>query len=213
MASWKLPLIVAALTVPIVAAFRFGGAAAGVAIGAVAVLALLVIAAQLKPEDPIVSAPANDDRQHLLVVVTRPVEDPVAIGEIARAAGVGSEAGGGGEGGLGTEGEGESETEVLVLAPAKIGFLDRWTSDVEGARHAAQQSLVVTVAALAKAGIAAEARVGDESVLQAVEDQLHSYPATKVVVVSGDGEEDANRALAALEARLQAELTHIVANA
>jgi hypothetical protein len=32
-------------------------------------------------------------------------------------------------------------------------------------------------------------------------------------VVSGDGEEDANRALAALEARLQAELTHIVANA
>lgn len=207
MASWKLPLIVAALTVPIVAAFRFGGAAAGVAIGAVAVLALLVIAAQLKPEDPIVSAAANDDRQHLLVVVTRPVEDPATIGEIARAAGVGS------EGGIGTEGEGESETEVLVLAPAKIGFLDRWTSDVEGARHAAQQSLVVTVAALAKAGIAAEARVGDESVLQAVEDQLHSYPATKVVVVSGDGEEDANRALAALETRLQAELTHIVASA
>jgi len=192
MASWKLPLIVAALTVPIVAAFRIGGAAAGVAIGAVAVLALLVVAAQLKPEDPIVSAPAHDDRQHLLVVVTRPVEDPATIDEIAREAG-------------------DSEAEVLVLAPAKIGFLDRWTSDVEGARHAAQQSLVVTVAALAKAGGAAEARVGDESVLQAVEDQLHSYPATKVVVVSGDGEEDADRALLALRARLQAELTHIVA--
>jgi hypothetical protein len=201
MASWKLPLIVAALTVPIVAAFRFGGAAAGVAIGAVAVLALLVIAAQLKPEEPIVSAPAHDDRQHLLVVVTRPVEDPATIGEIAREAGIGS-----------TEGYGDSEAEVLVLAPAKIGFLDRWTSDVEGARHAAQENLVVTVAALAKAGVAAEARVGDESVLQAVEDQLHSYPATKVVVVSGDGEEDADRALTALEARLQAELTHIVAS-
>ena len=206
MASWKLPLIVAALTVPIVAAFRLGGAAAGVAIGAVAVLALLVIAAQLKPEDPIVSAPAHDDRQHLLVVVTRPVEDPATIGEIAREAGIGSEAGI-----RNTEVNGDSEAEVLVLAPAKIGFLDRWTSDVEGARHSAQQSLVVTVAALAKAGVAAEARVGDESVLQAVEDQLHSYPATKVVVVSGDGEEDADRALVALEARLQAELTHIVA--
>lgn len=192
MASWKLPLIVAALTVPIVAAFRIGGAAAGVAIGAVAVLALLVVAAQLKPEEPIVSAPAHDDRPHLLVVVTHPVEDPDTIGEIAREAG-------------------DSEAEVLVLAPAKIGFLDRWTSDVEGARHAAQQSLVVTVAALAKAGIAAEARVGDESVLQAVEDQLHSYPATKVVVVSGDGEGDADRALTVLESRLQAELTHIVA--
>jgi peptide subunit release factor 1 (eRF1) len=192
MASWKLPLIVAALTVPIVAAFRLGGAAAGVAIGALAVLALLVVAAQLKPEEAIVSAPAHDDRPHLLVVVTRPVEDPATIGAIARETG-------------------DSQAEVLVLAPAKIGFLDRWTSDVEGARHAAQQSLVVTVAALAKAGVAAEARVGDENVLQAVEDQLHSYPATKVVVVSGDGEGDAERALTALEARLQAELTHIVA--
>jgi peptide subunit release factor 1 (eRF1) len=192
MASWKLPLIVAALTVPIVAAFRIGGAAAGVAIGALAVLVLLVVAAQLKPEDPIVSAPAHDDRPHLLVVVTRPVEDPATIGAIARETG-------------------DSQAEVLVLAPAKIGFLDRWTSDVEGARHAAQQSLVVTVAALAKAGVAAEARVGDENVLQAVEDQLHSYPATKVVVVSGDGEGDADRALTALEARLEADLTHIVA--
>jgi hypothetical protein len=196
MASWKLPLIVAALTAPLVAAFRIGGAAAGVAIGAVAVLALLVVAAHMKPEEAIVSAPAHDDRPHLLVVVTRPVEDPATIAEIAREA-VGP--------------SGDLEAEVLVLAPAKIRFLDRWTSDVEGARHAAQQSLVVTVAALAKAGIAAEARVGDESVLQAVEDQLHSYPATKVVVVSGDGEGDADRALTALESRLQAELTHIVA--
>jgi hypothetical protein len=209
MASWKLPLIVAALTVPIVAAFRFGGAAAGVAIGAVAVLALLVIAAQLKPEDPIVSAPANDDRQHLLVVVTRPVEDPVAIGEIARAAGVGSEAGVGGEGGLGTEGEGESETEVLVLAPAKIGFLDRWTSDVEGARHAAQQSLVVTVAALAKAGIAAEARVGDEDVVQAVEDQLQSFAASEVVLVGERGDAGQAAAAAELRARLRAEFHQV----
>ena len=42
----------------------------------------------------------------------------------------------------------------------------------------------MTVAALAKAGIVAEARVGDEDVVQAVEDQLQSYPATEVVLVS-----------------------------
>lgn len=202
MASWKLPLIVAALTVPIVAAFRVGGPAAGVALGAAAVLALLVIAAQQRPEGPIVSAPSHDDRSHLLVVVTCPVEDPATIGEIAREAGAG-----------GTAENGDSEADVLVLAPARIGFLDRWTSDVEEARHAAQQNLVVTVAALAKAGVAAEARVGDESVLQAVEDQLRSYPATKVVVISGrDEEEEGDRPLAALEARLQAEFTHIVAS-
>ncbi len=71
---------------------------------------------------------------------------------------------------------GEEDADVLVLAPARIGFLDRWASDVEGARRGAQQTLVATVAALAKAGIAAEARVGDEDVLQAIEDQLQTPP-------------------------------------
>ena len=85
--------------------------------------------------------------------------------------------------------------EVRVLVPARIGFLDRWASDVEGARHRAQQRLVVTVAALAKAGVAAEARVGDEDIVQAVEDQLQSYPATEVVLVSGEAE-DAGEAAA-----------------
>ena len=74
---------------------------------------------------------------------------------------------------------------MLVLVPARIGFLDRWASDVEAARHRPSSNLVATVAALAKAGIAAEARVGDEDVVQAIEDQLQSYPATEVVLVSG----------------------------
>ena len=74
-----------------------------------------------------------------------------------------------------------------VLVPARIGFLDRWASDVESARHQAQERLVATVAALAKAGIAAEARVGDEDIVQAIEDQLQSFPATEVVLVSGAG--------------------------
>ena len=68
------------------------------------------------------------------------------------------------------------EDEVRVLVPARIGFLDRWASDVEPAREAAQRSLVATVAALAKAGVKAEARVGDEDVVQAVEDQLQTLP-------------------------------------
>ncbi|HEU4737362.1 MAG TPA: hypothetical protein VFS48_10105, partial [Solirubrobacterales bacterium] len=95
-----------------------------------------------------------------------------------------------------------------VLVPARIGFLDRWTSDVEGARHGAQQRLVMTVAALAKAGVAAEARVGDEDIVQAVEDQLQSYPATEVVLVSGAGE-DAGAAAEELRSRLRAEFHHV----
>ena len=98
----------------------------------------------------------------------------------------------------------------MVLSPARIGFLDRWMSDVEPARQEAQRNLVATVAALAKAGIAAEARVGDEDVVQAVEDQLQSFPATEVVLV-GEGEaSDADEAAAVeLESRLRAEFRRV----
>lgn len=103
---------------------------------------------------------------------------------------------------VGIESQAE-KADVRVLVPARIGFLDRWASDVEGARHRAQQRLVVTVAALAKAGIAAEARVGDEDIVQAVEDQLQSYPATDVVLVSG-GEDGEDEAAETLRSRLRA---------
>jgi len=196
MAAWKLPLIVSALALPIVAGFFVGGAGVGVAVGALAVLTILVVAARQRPEGPIVPPPADDDRSHLLLVVTCPLEDPDAVAEVARE--VESDRSGG-------------EADVLVLAPARIGFLDRWASDVEAARHAAQQNLVVTVAALAKTGIAAEARVGDEDLLQAIEDQLQSFPATKVVVVSARRDELATdgAAMAALKSRLQVEFRHL----
>jgi hypothetical protein len=196
MAPWKLPLIVAAIAVPVAVAFAVGGPGVGVAMGALAGVALLVVAARQRPRGPIVAAEAEDGRRHLLVVVTCPVEEPGAVAEIARAARRGSEEG----------------ADVLVLAPARIGFLDRWASDVEGARRRAQESLVATVAALAKAGVAAEARVGDEDVVQAVEDQLQSYPASEVLLV-GDGAEDGESAGAAAEelaSRLQPAFRRIV---
>jgi hypothetical protein len=194
MAPWKLPLIVAALAVPIVGGFWLGGPGVGVAVGALAVLALLVVAAQMKPRGPIGALPA-DGRRHLLLVVTSPVEDPGAVQELLAAAGLPEDGG-----------------EVRVLAPARIGFLDRWASDVEGARRGAQESLVVTVAALATAGVDAEARVGDEDLVQAVEDQLHGYEADEVVLVSAGPEEGRRAAAAAseLEERLRAEFRHLV---
>jgi hypothetical protein len=89
----------------------------------------------------------------------------------------------------------------MVLSPARIGFLDRWASDVEGARRDAQRRLVISVAALAAAGIEAEARVGDEDVVQAVEDQLGSFPATEVILVTAAGEDDEAASAAAEELR------------
>jgi len=197
MSPWKLPFLVAAIAVPIVLAFVVGGPGAGVAIGALAAVAIVVVAIAQRPRGPIASAPRQDRRPHLLVVVSRPVEEAAAVQAIA------GEALGKGHG---------DEAEVLILAPAHVGFLDRWASDLEAARREAQQSLVMTVASLAKAGIGAEARVGDEDIVQAVEDQLQSFPATTVVLATGSAEEDpaANEAARELESRLEAEFHHIV---
>jgi hypothetical protein len=193
MAPWKLPLIVAGLVVPIVGGFLVAGPGLGMAVGALAVVALVAIAVRERPRGPIASASAQDERRHVLLVAAGAVEDPADVARIAATARLN-----------GTDGE----VEVLVLVPARIGFLDRWASDVEGARHRAQQHLVATVAALAKADIAAEARVGDEDIVQATEDQLQSYPATEVVLVSGEAE-DANQAATELRARLQADFHHV----
>lgn len=191
MAPWKLPVIVAALAVPIVAAFALGGGGAGVAAGALVAAALVVVAARQKPRGPIGARPEGGARRRVLLVLTCAVETPAAVQRISTAAGLGDGA----------------EAEVLVLAPARIGFLDRWASDVEGARQAAQRNLVVAVAALAKAGIAAEARVGDEDVVQATEDQLQSFAANEVVLVE-DGEAD-DAAAAELGSRLRAEFHRV----
>lgn len=195
MAPWKLPLIVAGVVVPVAAAFMLGGPGVGVAVGALAAVALVAVAALQRPEGPISPPRGTDGGRYVLIVAAEDVEDPAAVARIARVAGIrGAD-----------DGEGD---EVRVLVPARIGFLDRWASDVEGARHRAQQRLVVTVAALAKAGVAAEARVGDEDIVQAVEDQLRSYPATEVVLVSS-GEDDESKAAEQLRSRLRAEFHHV----
>jgi hypothetical protein len=195
-APWKLPLLVAAIALPVVAAFYVGGPGAGLAVGALVAAAIVFLAVRQRPRGPLGEAP-SDRRRRLLIVLTCPVEDPDTVGRIAREA-------------L-RDGEPEDRAEVMVLAPARIGFLDRWASDVEGARREAQRNLVQIVAALAKAGVSAEARVGDEDVVQAVEDQMTEFPATEVILVSAqEGEDRAAAAGAAeLESRLRARFTRL----
>jgi hypothetical protein len=185
MAPWKLPVVVGAIAVPTVAAFYVGGPGVGVAVGALIAVAIIYVAVRARPYEAIGEAPSAASRRRLLVVTTRPLEVEAAIDRIAAEA-----SGGDGEGGA---------PEVLVLAPARIGFLDRWASDLEGARRRAQQNLVITVASLAKAGVAAEARVGDEDLVQAVEDAVGEYPATEVILVTAKGDEDPAAAAAAVE--------------
>jgi hypothetical protein len=190
-------LVVVAIAVPIAVAFYAGGPGVGVAAGALVAVAIVVLAVRERPRGAIGEPLSDAAPRRLLVVVSRPVEEAGAIREIAALA----------------KGETTSAgAEVLVLSPARIGFLDRWASDVEGARREAQRRLVITVASLAKAGIVAEARVGDEDLVQAVEDRLQSFAATDVVLVTGGAEEDPAGEAAATELRrrLRAEFRRLV---
>ncbi len=178
-----------AIAVPIAVAFYAGGPGFGVAMGALVAVTIVVVAVRQRPLTALGRVADTSGPDRLLVVAASAVEDAGAVAEIATlAAPTGGAAG-----------------SVMVLAPARIGFLDRWASDVEGARRDAQRSLVMTVASLAKAGVEAEARVGDEDLVQAVEDQLQSFAATEVLLVSGAAEQDPGAAAAAaeLEERLQ----------
>jgi hypothetical protein len=198
MAPWKLPVVVTAIAVPIAAAFYAGGPGVGVAVGALAAVAIVAAAVRQRPRGALGEPAVSGDRRRLLVVVSRPVEQPETIREIAAEAHRGR--------GL------AEEAEVLVLSPARIGFLDRWASDLEGARREAQQRLVITVASLAKVGVVAEARVGDEDLVQAIEDQLQTFPASEVILVTGGAGEDPEGEAAAveLEARLQVEFRRLL---
>jgi hypothetical protein len=196
---WKLPVIVVAIVIPIAFAFYLGGPGVGVAIGALVGVGIVVAAVRQRPRREIGEDPDTAGRRRLLIVVSRPLEEAAAIREIAAQV----ESGDSGYG---------AATEVLVLAPARLGFLDRWASDLEGARREAQRNLVITVASLAKAGVEAEARVGDEDLVQAVEDQIGSFAATEVILIMASEDQDPAAALAAdeLERRLRAEFRRLV---
>jgi hypothetical protein len=194
-APWKLPLVVIAIAVPIAAAFYVGGPGVGMAAGALAAVTIVVAAARQRPRGAIGETPSPDGPRRALVVLGRSAEDPGVVQEIAATVAAGDRA----------------PAETLVLSPARLGFLDRWASDLEGARSEAQRRLVVTVASLAKAGVTAEARVGDEDLVQAVEDQLQSFAATEVILVSGGADEDppGEAAAAELKDRLRPGFRHL----
>jgi hypothetical protein len=196
-AYWKLPVWVGAIVVLIIGGFLVGGPGVGLAAGALVGLLLIVWAVGLRPRGGIGDAPDPSLRRRLLVVVSRAVEDPATTAAIAAEAGI----------------DGARDlAEVMVLAPARVGFFDRWASDLEPARRAAQETLVISVASLAKVGVVAEARVGDEDIVQAVEDQVGSFRATEVVLVTASDAEDPAAAEAATElaARLRTDFRHLV---
>ena len=189
---WTLPLIVAAIAVPIVGGFFIAGPPLGLAVGFIATASLVVIAASQRPGGLIETASAADSRHRVLVVISRELNGPAATARLEELA--------------------DDDAEVRVVAPAQAGVLDRWATDVARARAEAQRKLVVSVASLGKANVVSTAAVGDQDLVRAVEDQLRTFAANEVVLVTGPPDEDpeGDRAAAELERRLAQPLTRIL---
>ena len=75
---------------------------------------------------------------------------------------------------------------VLIVAPALASRLHYWTDDIDRESETAQARLETVLTRLEQNGVRAEGRVGDQDPALAVEDALHGFPATEVIVVTDD---------------------------
>jgi hypothetical protein len=195
LATWQPPAIVVTVSIAIVGAFYIGGPGLGLAIGALAAAAIVVMAARAAPRGPIVPAPLRDLRHHILLISRDAIEDPQALAQIAELSGD-----------LDLD---QVPGELRLLVPVRERVLDRWCSD-RAARTAAQRNCVISLAGLVGAGLEATATVGDGDIVQAVEDELRTYPATDVVMLTRREElAVAEQSATELRRRLQAEFLHL----
>jgi hypothetical protein len=172
---WTLPLIVIGLVAPAMVGFALVGPQLGLAVGALTATALIVLAARARYDEPIEVAARPDRRFRMLVVTGEPISQPDEIERITSIASEGDRA-------LGSS---AAEPEVLILAPAMQTRLDRWASDVGDARGRARNALAVSLGTLTAAGLDVRGRVGDGDAVQAIEDELRTFPAQEVVLVHG----------------------------
>jgi hypothetical protein len=168
---WMLPLLVVAISVPIVAAFAIGGPGVGTAMGAVVAALIVVVAVRARFDEEIEVAAAAPGEGGVLVVATAPIEAAAAVDAIVAAR-------------LRAD---EDATGVLVVAPALNSPVSHWLSDLRRARIEAQERLAVSLAVLATAGVEARGSVGDTDPIQATEDALRSFAAAEVVLVTRPG--------------------------
>ena len=169
MKSWQPPALLVILLVPAAIGFAIGGPGVGTSVAGLIFVALVVIVLRTKPFNPIGKPVYPELERRLLVVTTFPIEDARTIQLVADEIELG---------GI------NPESEIRILTPATNTFLNRWATDLKAARDRAQRDLVISVASLTLAGVDAEAQVGDEDLVQAVEDQLVTFDATEVILVT-----------------------------
>ena len=172
MKSWQPPVLMIALLVPAAIGFALGGPGMGLSVAGLSFVALVVLVLRTKPFNPIGKPVHPELDRRLLVVTTFTIEDAATIQRVSDEIELG---------GI------KPESEIRILTPATNTFLNRWATDLKAARDRAQRELVISVASLTLAGVDAQARVGDEDIVQAVEDQLVTFDATEVFLVTRPG--------------------------
>jgi hypothetical protein len=186
---FAIPLIIAAIGVPVVAAMALAGtfgAGLGMAVGAIAATSVLLFAARSKPERRLEVAPAADAGHRVLVIAVTEAT-PAAAQRIADITG--------------------SPSDVRLVVPVPSHRLDRWLSAEDDARHEAEARLARSAGVLVAAGLPVSGSVGDPDPAQALEDELRGYAADEVVLLTGDGKDP----LAKVESRLGLPLRRVSA--
>ena len=177
---FAIPLIITAICVPIVAAMAAAGtfgAGLGMAVGALAVTALIIFAARSRPDRTLEVAESADAGRRVLVIAAAEATADSAQ-RIAELAG--------------------SASDVRLLVPVPSHRLDRWLSAEDEARHEAEGRLARSAGALVAAGLPVSGSVGDSDAAQALEDELHDFPADEVILLTANGKDP----LAKVESRL-----------
>src|SRR4051794_22531100 len=184
---YAIPLIIAAICVPIVAAMSMAGtfgAGLGMAVGALAVSGLIVFAARARPDLTLEVASSRASGRRVLVVATTEAT-PESAERIAQLAG--------------------SAKDVRLVVPVPSHRLDRWLSAEDEARREAEGRLARSAGALVAAGLPVSGSVGDPDPAQALEDELRDFAADEVVLLS-DNDKDP---LAKVERRLALPLRRV----
>jgi hypothetical protein len=187
--AFAIPLIIAAIGVPVVAAMALAGtfgAGLGMAVGALAATSVVVFAARSKPQRKLEVASA-DAAGHRVLVLAVAEATPAAAQRIADITG--------------------SPSDVRLLVPVPSHRLDRWLSAEDEARHEAEARLARSAGALVAAGLPVSGSVGDADPAQALEDELRGYAADEVVLLSA-GDKDP---LGKVESRLGLPLRRVSA--
>ncbi len=177
---FAIPLIIAAICVPIIAAMAAAGtlgAGLGMAVGAIAVTCLIIFAARARPDNALEVAQASDAARRVLVLAAAEAT-PDSAQRIAELAG--------------------SANDVRLVVPVPSHRLDRWLSAEDDARREAEGQLARSAGALVAAGLPVSGSVGDSNPAQALEDELHDFPADEVILLTGNGKDP----LAKVEARI-----------